>query len=130
MLNYTVLTTHGDFGGATPRSSGEVAGFVPRTANASLSWRHRGFGTRVLMNYAGTYLSSYSAATPWRNLYRVKRNLVSLGFTYQVRPSANLTLDIDNLNNVPQKTYRGVPGQVQNYNYPGTTITVGINGRF
>jgi|GEM_PF-3799673 len=53
------------------------------------------------MNYAATFLVSFSAATPDRNLYRVKRNLVNVGFSYRVRPSVNLTLDIVNLNNVP-----------------------------
>ncbi len=136
MINYTVLTTHGNFpvaGSLTntaARTNGQIAGFVPRTANASLSWRYRGFSTRVLSNYATTFLTSYSAATPYRNLYRVKRNLVNVGFAYQVRPTLTLTLDIDNLNNVAQKRYRGTPDNVEYYNYPGTTITVGVNGRF
>jgi iron complex outermembrane receptor protein len=136
MINYTVLDTHGNFPVAgslattVARASGQIPGFVPRTANASLSWRYRSFSTRVLMNYAATFLTSFSAATPYRNLYRVKRNLVNVGFSYQVRPSVNVTLDIDNLNNVPQKRYRGTPDNVEYFNYPGTTITVGVNGRF
>ena len=130
MVNYTVLDTHGKFAGTSTLTTGQVAGFVPRTANASLSWRYRRFSTRVLLNYASTFLTSYGGASPWRNLYRVERNLVNLGFSYQVRPTLNLTLDIDNLTNVPQKRYRGIPDQVEYYNYPGTTITVGINGRF
>lgn len=81
-------------------------------------------------HYASTFLTSYTAANLGRNLYRVERKLVNLGFSYQVRPWVNLTLDIDNLTNVPQIRYRGVPDQVQYYNYPGTTITVGVNGRF
>jgi outer membrane receptor protein involved in Fe transport len=60
----------------------------------------------------------------------VKRNLINVGFSYQLRPSLTVTLDIDNLNNVPQKRYRGSADQVEYYNYPGTTITVGLNGRF
>ncbi|MEO6244508.1 MAG: hypothetical protein ABIQ12_03650, partial [Opitutaceae bacterium] len=121
----------GSLSATTALSSGQIAGFVPRTANASLSWRYRGFSTRVLMNYATTYLTSYGGTTSThRNLYRVKRNLVNVGFAYQIRPSVNLTLDIDNLNNVPQIRYRGTPDQREYYNYPGTTITVGINGRF
>ncbi|WP_414664030.1 TonB-dependent receptor [Horticoccus sp. 23ND18S-11] len=130
MFNYTVLDTHGKFTGTSNVTSGQVAGFVPRTANASLSWRYRSFSTRILSNYATTFLTSYGGASPWRNLYRVKRNLINLGFSYQVRPSVNLTLDIDNLTNVPQKRYRGFADQVEYYNYPGTTITVGVNGRF
>ena len=130
MLNYTMLDTHGKFTGNTSLTSGQIAGFVPRTANASLSWRYRAFSARILSNYATTFLTSYGGASPWRNLYRVKRNLINLGFSYQLRPSLNVTLDIDNLNNVPQKRYRGSPDQIEYYNYPGTTFTIGLNGRF
>jgi TonB-dependent receptor len=136
MLNYTLLDTHGNFpvsgslATTVARASGQIAGFVPRTANASLSWRQGKFSARILSNFASTFLTSYSATATYRNLYRVKRNLVNLGFSYQVRPAVNLTLDIDNLNNVPQMRYRGSPEQVEYFNYPGTTITVGVNGRF
>ena len=130
MINYTLLDTHGKFTGTSSLTTGQVAGFVPRTANASLSWRYRAFSTRILSNYATTFLTNYGGASPWRNLYRVKRNLINLGFSYQVRPTLNVTLDIDNLNNVPQKRYRGTSDNVEYYNYPGTTITVGVNGRF
>ncbi|MDO8543877.1 MAG: TonB-dependent receptor [Opitutaceae bacterium] len=130
MINYTLLDTHGDFGGRTTLTTGQVAGFVPRTANGSLTWRYRGFSTRLLVNYASTFLTSYSANALGRNLYRVERKLINVGFSYQVRPGLNLTLDIDNLTNVPQRRYRGVPDQLQYYNYPGTAFTVGVSGRF
>ena len=35
--NYTSIAAAGNFGGATSRSTNEVPGFIPRTANASLS---------------------------------------------------------------------------------------------
>ncbi|MEK6629781.1 MAG: TonB-dependent receptor, partial [Acidobacteriota bacterium] len=130
LVNYTLLDTHGNFGGTASLSTGQVAGFVPRTANASLSWRYRGFSTRLLFNYASNYLQAYSAAAAGRNLYRVERKLINLGFSYQLRPALNFTLDIDNLTNVPQRRYRGIPDQVEYFNYPGTTITVGVSGRF
>ncbi|MES2693451.1 MAG: TonB-dependent receptor [Verrucomicrobiota bacterium] len=129
-FNYTVLDTHGKFDSAVPLSSGQVAGFVPRTANAQLSWKYRRFSTRLLANYATDYLDTYNATAPGRNLYRFSRKLINLGFSYQVRPSLNVTLDIDNLTNVPQKRYRGIPDQVEYFNYPGTTFTVGLSGRF
>jgi iron complex outermembrane recepter protein len=128
LVNYTVLDTHGNYGSTTARRTGQVAGFVPRTGNASLSWRYRGFSTRLLVNYASTYLQGFNA-NPARTLYRLERKLINLGFSYQLRPSLNLTLDIDNLTNVPQKRYRGIPDQMEYYNYPGTTITVGVSGR-
>lgn len=128
--NYTVLDTHGDFGGTTTLTTGQVAGFVPRTANAQVSWKYRRFSTRLLFNYASSYLQTYNATMASRNLYRFDRKLFNLGFAYQLRPSLNVTLDVDNLTNVPQKRYRGIVDQVEYYNYPGTTITIGLNGRF
>jgi iron complex outermembrane receptor protein len=129
LINYTVLDTHGNYGGAGSRGTGQVAGFVPRTANASLSWRYRGFSTRLLVNYANTFLQTFNV-NPARNVYRLDRKLINLSFGYQLRPSLALTIDIDNLTNVPQKRYRGVPDQMEYYNYPGTTVTMGISGRF
>jgi outer membrane receptor protein involved in Fe transport len=82
------------------------------------------------VNYASTFLTAYNATSPARNLYRMERKLINLGFGYQLRPALNVTLDIDNLTNVPQRRYRGVQDNMEYFNYPGTTITVGINGRF
>jgi len=98
--------------------------------NASLTWRYRSFSTRLLINYASGYLQSYGGGNPARSLFRLERKLVNLGFSYQVRPWASITLDIDNLTNVPQRRYRGVPDQMEYFNYPGTGITIGVNGRF
>jgi TonB-dependent receptor len=130
LVNYTLLDTRGNFGGTDRREKGEVPGFVPRTANASLNWRYRGFSTRVLVNFAGTFLQAYNATSPARNLYRMDRTLINLGFSYQYSPGLNFTVDIDNLTNVPQRRYRGVQDNMEYFNYPGTTITVGLNGRF
>ena len=130
MANYTILDTHGNFGGAVNRTTGQVVGFVPRTGNASVSWRHRGFSARVLVNYASGYIANYAAASAGRNLYRFPRTVMSLGFAYQVRPTLAFTCDIDNLTNESQSLYRGIPDQVATRNIPGTTITFGVSGRF
>ncbi len=128
--NYTVLDTHGDFGGRTQLSSGQVAGFIPRTGNVSLSWRHRAFSVRYLLNYTGAHLQTYSPASLGRNLYRFSRTIQNLGFAYQLRPALSLTCDIDNLANEPQRRYRGIPDQLQAHNLTGTNVTVGVSGRF
>ncbi|MBL9185904.1 MAG: TonB-dependent receptor [Opitutaceae bacterium] len=128
--NYTLIATHGDFGGTVSRSTNEVAGFIPRTGNASLSWRYRKFGARVLYNYTGQYITSYTAASVGRNIYRYKYSTMNVGVSYQLRPSATLTLDVANLGNEPQAFYRGIPDQMQNTIINGTTLTLGINGRF
>ncbi|MFM8535281.1 MAG: TonB-dependent receptor [Acidimicrobiia bacterium] len=130
LANYTLLNTHGKFGGTAYLSSGQVAGFIPRTANLSLSWRYRALSARYLVNYTGPYLQTYSAASPARNLFRFERTISTLGFGYQVRPWLTLTCDIDNLFNEPLRRYRGVPDQLQFFSMTGTTVTFGMNGRF
>jgi iron complex outermembrane receptor protein len=128
--NYTWLDTNGDFGGTTNLSSGQVAGFIPRTGNVSLSWRHRAFSARFLVNYTGDYISSYTATSIGRNLYRYERTSVNTGVEYRVRPGVSLTLDVANPFGVPQKLYRGIPDQMQSTISNFTTITVGVSGRF
>ena len=119
-----------DFGGRTSLSNGQIAGFVPRTANGGFSWRHRNFSSRVLVNYTGGYITSYSAGSAGRNLYRYKRTVVNVGFAYQIRPAVQITCDVSNLFNEPQAFYRGIPDQMQSTIILGTTINVGLSGRF
>jgi TonB-dependent receptor len=128
--NYTVITTHGDFGGAVTRSTNQVPGFIPRTGNVGLAWRFRGFSSRLGINYTGDYITNFSPASLGRNLYRQKRTIVNLGLAYQLRPAVTLTCDVANLFNEPVVFYRGIRDQMFSTNIPGTSITFGINGRF
>ncbi|MDO8542581.1 MAG: TonB-dependent receptor [Opitutaceae bacterium] len=128
--NYTLIKTHGDFGGSANRSTDEVPGFIPRTGNASLSWRYRKFSTRLLYNYVGHYITSFTAASPARNNYRYKYQTVTAGLAYQYRPWLQFTADVGNLFNAAQTQYRGDPSQMSNTIINGTTITFGVNGRF
>ena len=125
-----VIDTHGDFGGTVSRSTNQVPGFIPKTGNVSLSWRYRGLGARLGANYTGDYITSFTAASLGRNLYRLKRTLVNLGLSYQVRPAVSLSLDVANLFNEPEVFYRGIRDQMFSTNIPGTSVTVGVNGRF
>ena len=57
---------------AAPRIAGPVrspASFRGR-ATSSCTWRYRSFSARVLYNYAGEYITTYSAASAARNIYR------------------------------------------------------------
>jgi TonB-dependent receptor len=130
MANYTELDTHGDFGGTSNLSSGQVAGFIPKTANVSLAWRYRRFSSRVLVNYTSDYITSYSAASIARNLYRFERTAVNAGIEFQFHRNASVTLDVANPFAVNQRLYRGIPDQMQSTISNFTTITVGLAGRF
>ncbi|MBI4623369.1 MAG: TonB-dependent receptor, partial [Verrucomicrobia bacterium] len=120
--NYTSLDTHGDFGGTVTRSTGQVAGFIPKTGNLSVSWRHRAISARVRINYTGDYIAAYTAASLGRNQYRFKRTIVDVGGSYQFNPKYSLTLDISNLFNEPVSFYRGIPDQMERTLITGTTI--------
>ena len=128
--NYTTLATHGDFGGSSYLTGGEVANFIPQTANLSLSWRYRGFSTRLLANTTSDYIRSYSAGTPGRNQYQLERTIINLGFNCELRRGVGVFCDVSNLTNEPQAYYRGIRDQMERTVINGTTITVGINGRF
>jgi TonB-dependent receptor len=128
--NYTRLVTHGDYGGTTYLTSREVAGFIPYSANASLSWRYRQFSTRVLYNFTGEHITTYNAASPALNIYRQSNKTVNLGLAYQVRPALSLSFDVANLFNEPQVLFRGYKTRTQRTLYNFVTITAGVNGRF
>jgi TonB-dependent receptor len=128
--NYTVIDTHGNFGGNAYRKTGEVPGFIPRTGNVILQWRYQKFGARALYNYVGDYITTYSATSAARNIYRYSLPSVNAGVSYQWRPAVNFTLDVSNLFNEPQRWYLGTPDRLQQSIMNGTTITVGVNGRF
>ena len=128
--NYTQLDTHGDFGETVSRSSGQVAGFIPRTANFSLSWRHRAISSRVLVNHTGRYLTTYSATSAAANVYRDNRTITNVGVGYQLRPTVSLNVDVNNLFNEPQRLYRYIPDRMRDIYIPGTSVTFSVSGQF
>ncbi len=129
-VNYTLLDTSGDFGGSVQRTTGQVPGFIPRSGNISLGWRHRGFSARATANRVGDYIRNFTAVGSGANLYTEARTVVNAGVAYQWRPSVGFTLDVQNVFNEGQRWYRGIPDQMAQMYIPGTTITAGVSGRF
>ena len=128
--NYTIISTHGNFGGTTNLTTDEVQGFIPETGNATLSWRYRKFSARVLYNFIGSHITTYTAGRVGRNLYRYDFKTWNAGVAYQFSPALSFTVDVSNLTNEPQRWYRGNPDQMQSTLLNGSTITFGVNGRF
>ncbi|MBI5691614.1 MAG: TonB-dependent receptor [Verrucomicrobia bacterium] len=129
-FNYTIIDTHGDFGGTINMTGREVVGFIPKAANAMLSWRYKKFSTRLLYNWTSDYIVEYSATTVGRNRWRASFDTLNVGLAYQVRPSASLTLDVSNVLNAYQEIYRGFRNQPSTINYNFVTVNLGVNGRF
>ena len=129
--NATILETRGNFGSTTQtRRTGEVPGFVPRTANLSLSWRHRNLGTRININRTGEFINAFTAPGSGRNQYTLERTVVNVGAAYRLRPTVSLTADVGNIFNEAQVFYRGIADNISEYRIPGVTLTVGVSGQF
>lgn len=126
--NYTHLSTEGDYDNG---ESGEVADFIPETANAGVKWRFNGFTTEVMANYTGDYLDTYSSDRS-RRIYRDERLTVNLNFSYAVWRRTNVFVNFQNLFNEPQRWFqKGEAGPRFNRAvYNGTYITFGVSGRF
>lgn len=129
-VNYTLLDTSGNFGGSVTRTTGEVPGFIPRSGNVSLSWRHRKFSSRVTANRVGDYIRNFTAVGSGANLYTRARTIVNAGVAYQWRPDVSFSVDVQNVFNEAQSWYRGVPDQLAQVFIPGVTVTFGVSGRF
>lgn len=95
-----------------------------------LSWRHRGFGARVVANRTGEFINAFTEGSPGRNQFTRARTTINAGLAYQWRPSVSFSLDVQNIFNEVQQFYRGIPDQMSEYRIPGTTITFGLSGRF
>ena len=129
--NLTLLDRHGVFAGTTYFKREDIGGAIPRTANVSLSWNYKKFGTRILYNYTSLNIrGNYNFAQPSRNVFMQPRETVNLGVSYQVRPDLRVSLDIQNLFNEPQQYYRGIPDQLQQQRIQPTKITMGMQGQF
>ena len=129
--NYSIIDTHGDYG--TPGAylgTNEIVGFIPRTANLSVSWNYLRFGARVLYNYTAQSIRSYTAAQPSRNQYLLARGMVNLALSYRLRSNLTLQVDVAKLTNSPIEYYRGIPDQMEQTVLQGVKLNAGIQGRF
>ena len=131
-FNYSMIDTHGLRGGTRYLTSREVTGFIPRTANVTLAWRHRsGFSARALYNVTGEHITTLSnVATPGLNIYRYSFKTLNLGVSYQYRPSLGFSIDVANALNEPQELYMGTKDRLRDSITNFVTVAIGVNGRF
>ena len=129
-LNYTVLDAKGDFGGTVQRSTGQVAGFIPRSGNAIVSWQYRKYSVRSVTNYVSDWLRNFTAVGSGQNLYTRRRVTTNVGVSYQYRPWLGFNVDAQNVFKAVQSWYRGTPDQLAQIYIPGPTVTLSVSGRF
>jgi TonB-dependent receptor len=126
--NYTRLETEGNFG-ATYRRTGEITGFTPRSANASVTYTYRGFTARVTTSYTGTIITSYSTNAANR-VYRKPITTTNLNLSYRVHRYATLFCDVSNIFETGPSFYRYIPERVREIRFMPSAVTFGVNGQF
>jgi TonB-dependent receptor len=130
MANYTHLFTDGDYGSfGAGNPVADVVNFVPKTANAGITYRYGKFNARVMANYTSSYLAEY-AAEQYRLFYRDDRTTVNVNLGCTMRPALRFYVDITNIFNEPQRWYRYSRNRLARIIYSGTTVYFGVSGRF
>ena len=124
--NYTYLETSGTY----REGAAELAGFVPKTANAGASFRWRKVEARVAWRYTGAHLRSYNANVYAQNRFRPVE-AIDINLLYQLTPRFGFFFDIVNLKNKWPENYTGTDqGRVTFSDSYGTRYNMGISGRF
>jgi TonB-dependent receptor len=126
--NYTRLETEGDFGG-TYRTTNEITGFTPRSANVSLMYTYRRFSGRVTTSYTGQIIRTYSTNVANR-IYRKPITTTNLNLSFRLNRYATLYCDGSNIFEKGPSWYRYIPERVYEIRFLPSAVTFGVNGQF
>lgn len=127
-LNYTKLDSKGDYGGAITTT--QVAGLIPETANAALTYIHRGLYFRWQWNWRDTRLVTISS-NPASMVYDMPKTSTTLKLKYTVTPRLSYFLNVENLFAEPlSRTYFVTKDRVFQQRLTVPKISAGIQGRF
>ncbi len=127
-LNYTQLSTKGDYGGTTATT--QVAGFIPKAGNAAITYLGYGFNIRLNAVWRDTYLigNSTNAALVRYSAPKVQVNLKT---KYTFSPKYAIFCDIENLNKSPiTETYFVTSDRPAETRIVVAKVVAGIQGRF
>lgn len=126
--NYTRLETEGNFGGLY-RTTKELTGFTPRSANVSLMYTYRKFSGRVTTAYTGQIIRTYNA-NPAARIYRKPITTTNVNLSYRLNRYATLFCDVSNIFEQGPSFYRHAPERVYEIRFMPSAVTAGVNGTF
>ncbi len=130
LANYTRMDTRGDYGTiGNVRSTAQVTGFTPATANFGLSYILGRWNARVAYNFKDAKLMAFNVAEN-RQRYEVASNRVDVKLRFLLTRNYDVYLDLYNALNEKQREEWGKnrPRYVRDRNDP--QIHFGVNGRF
>jgi len=124
--NYTYLKTSGRYNNGVS----QLDGFVPRTANAGVTYRWRDVTTRVSYNYTGDFLRTRNNDINAQLRFRPKVT-VDVSLQYQYRPDLTFFVDLVNLGDSWPVWYTGTDrNRVRIADSYGARANIGVSGRF
>ena len=131
MANYTKLESRGNYTSSGGTQTGaQIAGFMPETFNASLSYAHRAWEVQVKYTRRAENLRDFNANPLLRVYYYSKKN-VDLNLKYKWHPRLTLFVDVINIFDDPIANAFIYVNNRTRFNQVFTpAIKAGISGRF
>jgi TonB-dependent receptor len=125
--NYSRNETEGDYGGTV--STTKVAGFIPETANAGVSYIRFPLTIRFQYNYVGRRLVGVSAAQARLN-YRRATGISDIKTVYEINKNFSVYLDAWNIFDVQELSQEFEGGRRGRNFRTGPQVLGGINWRY
>jgi iron complex outermembrane recepter protein len=128
-MNATYLESEGNYGGTAVLNTGQVTGFVPKSANVGISYIRDKLSLRFQFNHRGTNLNSYNV-NPAARVWRVHRSVLDIKTMYKLSKHFDVYLDVTNvLNESEQRIERGDAGRVTSDSKMSPLFFFGTNYR-
>jgi iron complex outermembrane recepter protein len=131
MANYTRLESMGNYSASGGTTTGaELAGFMPETFNAGITYALRSWDVQVKYTYRAENLRDYSA-NPLSRIYYYSKKNVDLNIKYKWHPRLTVFVDVINVFNDPIANAFVYVNERTRYNQVFTpAIKAGVSGRF
>ena len=123
--NFTYLQAEGSFGATTTTT--KLGQLAPRSGNAGINYRYRGFDARVLANWTDV---KYKSTNSGVDVYADERLFIDVKLQYSIRRKYDVFLDISNLTDEPTRTDIGLNGPRYFATYQGIGFIGGVRARF
>ena len=129
--NYTRLESRGNYSSSSGTQTGaEIAGFMPETFNASVTYAYRAWDVQVKYTYRAQNLRDFNANPLLRVYYYSKKN-VDLNLKYKWHPRLTLFVDVINIFDDPIANAFIYVKERTRFNQVFTpSIKAGVSGRF
>jgi iron complex outermembrane receptor protein len=124
-VNFTYLQAEGDFG--TIATTTKLANLAPRSGNAGITFRHRGFDVRILANWTE---EKYKSTVTAIEVYNEERLMLDLKLQYSINRRYDVFLDVTNLTDEPPRTDVSLNGLKFFRTNQGVGFVAGVRGRF